>query len=114
MINNYISEIGMAITALLVVFFSLIILYSVFKCMSKTALELSKRRAMRVSGLTAEQAKGVASESGAIYAAIAMAIYEITENEHDYENTVLTIKNVARNYSPWNSKIYMLRELPKK
>ena len=56
----------------------------------------------------------IASESGEVYAAIAMAIYEITEREHDYENTVLTIKNVDRSYSPWSSKIYTLRELPRR
>ena len=106
--------IGMTITAMSVVFLGLIILYFVFKYIGGTALYLSKRRAMKVSGLTAQQAKDIASESGAVYAAIAMAIYEITENEHDDENTVLTIKNVARNYSPWSSKIYMLRELPKR
>ena len=69
---------------------------------------------MKASGLSKEEARNIASESGEVYAAIAMAIHEITEDEHDDENTVLTIKNVARNYSPWSSKIYTLRELPKK
>ncbi len=48
-----------------------------------------------------------------IHAAIAMAIYEMKEAVHDDENTILTIKNIARNYSPWNSKIYSLRQLPR-
>jgi hypothetical protein len=30
------------------------------------------------------------------------------------EETILTMKHVTRRYSPWNSKIYGLRELPTK
>ncbi len=106
--------IGMTITAMGIVFIGLIALFFVFKFAGNTAMVLSRKRAMKVSGLSKEEAKGVATSSGEIYAAIAMAIHEITEDEHDDENTVLTIKNVARNYSPWSSKIYTLRELPKK
>ncbi len=106
--------VGMTITAMAVVFSGLILLYLIFKFVGNTAVKLSRRRAMKASGVSKEQAKGMASQSGEIFAAIAMAIYEVTEDEHDDENTVLTIKNVARNYSPWSSKIYSLRELPKK
>ncbi|MDR1369645.1 MAG: OadG family protein [Dysgonamonadaceae bacterium] len=112
--ENDSNGIGMTITAMGVVFIALIILYLVFKQVGKTAVSLSRQRAMKASGLSKEQAKEHASESGEIYAVIAMAIYEATESVHDDENTVLTIKNVARNYSPWSSKIYSLRELPKK
>ena len=42
------------------------------------------------------------------------ALYEYMEAEHDYEETILTMKHVTRRYSPWNSKIYGLRELPTK
>ncbi len=105
---------GMTVTAMAVVFLGLILLYLFFKMIGNAAVTLSRRRAMKASGLSKEQARTAASESGEIYAAIAMAIHEITEDEHDDENTVLTIKNVARSYSPWSSKIYTLRELPKK
>lgn len=104
---------GMTVTAMAVVFIGLFLLYFVFKYIGKSAVRLSQKRAMKASGLTKEQAKDLTTESGAIYAAIAMAIYEVTEDEHDDENTVLTIKNVARNYSPWSSKIYTLRQIPK-
>jgi Na+-transporting methylmalonyl-CoA/oxaloacetate decarboxylase, gamma subunit len=106
--------IGMTVTAMAVVFSGLIILYLVFKFIGKTAVNLSRKRVMKAAGVSKEQAQNIADESGDIIAAIAMAIYEVTENEHDDESTVLTIKNVARNYSPWSSKIYNLRELPKK
>jgi len=89
-------------------------LYLFFKVIGNAAVSLIRKRAMKVSGLSEEEARNIASESGEIFAAIAMAIYEITEDQHDEENTVLTIKSVARNYSPWSSKIYTLRELPRK
>ena len=105
--------IGMSITAMGVVFLGLIVLYLVFKFIGNTAVNVSRKRAMKASGLSKEEAKGVANQSGEIYAAIAMAIYEETEL-HDEENTILTIKKTARSYSPWSSKIYMLRETPNK
>jgi Na+-transporting methylmalonyl-CoA/oxaloacetate decarboxylase gamma subunit len=104
---------GMTLTAMGVVFIGLILLFLMFKLVGIIAVALSHRRAMKASGMTKEEAKGVTQQSGDIYAAIAMAIYEATEL-HDEENTILTIKNTARNYSPWSSKIYTLRELPKK
>lgn len=39
-------------------------------------------------------------------AAIAMAIHLYYDDVHDEESHVITIKNVERKYSPWNSKIY--------
>ena len=49
-----------------------------------------------------------------VYAAIAMALYLYQNELHDYENTVLTINKVSKNYSPWSSKLYGLREIPRK
>jgi len=52
---------------------------------------------------------------GAVVAAITTALYEVSEvNVHDRENTVLTIQKVSRCYSPWSSKIYGMREAPRK
>ena len=47
-------------------------------------------------------------------AAIGAALYEMSDDNHDIEHTVLTIRKVQRSYSPWSSKIYGLREVPKK
>ncbi|MDR0505821.1 MAG: OadG family protein [Dysgonamonadaceae bacterium] len=104
---------GMTLTAMGVVFSGLILLYLLFKLIGNTAVSLSHRRAMKASGMTKEEVKGITQQSGDVLAAIAMAIYEATEL-HDEEHTILTIKNTARNYSPWSSKIYTLRETPKK
>ncbi|GBU08206.1 hypothetical protein AwDysgo_15370 [Bacteroidales bacterium] len=105
---------GMTLTAMAVVFSALVLLFLIFKGIGKTAVSLSRRRAMKSQGVSHSQAQGMANESGEIFAAIAMAIHEITEDLHDDESSVLTIQNVARNYSPWSSKIYSLRELPKR
>ena len=111
--ENDASGVGMTLTAISVVFLGLITLYLIFKLVGNVAVSLRERRAMKISGVSKEEARGIAERSGDIYAAIAMAIYEATEM-HDAENTILTIKNTARNYSPWSSKIYTLRELPNK
>jgi Na+-transporting methylmalonyl-CoA/oxaloacetate decarboxylase gamma subunit len=105
--------VGMTITAMAVVFSALLLLFLIFNFIGKTAVALSHRRVMKSSGVTKEQAKDITEQSGDVYAAIAMAIYEATEL-HDEENTILTIKNAARHYSPWSSKIYTLRETPVK
>jgi len=116
-INNFKDNdkwgIGMAIIAIGVVFLGLIGLYLLFNLIGSWGVSLIHKRAMKTYGLSKEEAKGIASQSGEVYAAIAMAIYEATEL-HDEENTILTIKNTVRNYSPWSSKIYTLREMPKR
>lgn len=49
-----------------------------------------------------------------VQAAIAMALYELhnDSSHHDWEDTILTIDKVKKDYSPWSSKIYGLREIP--
>jgi Na+-transporting methylmalonyl-CoA/oxaloacetate decarboxylase gamma subunit len=112
--KNDAAGFGMTVTAMGVVFVALLALYLSFKLVGKTAVSLSHRRLMKASGITKEAAIDIHEQSsGEVFAAIAMAIYESTEL-HDVENTVLTIKNTERSYSPWSSKIYTLRELPNK
>jgi hypothetical protein len=50
---------------------------------------------------------------GAVIAAIAMALTEQSDDVHDIEKTELTIQKVSRRYSPWNSKIYNMRDFQK-
>ncbi|MDR1527261.1 MAG: lamin tail domain-containing protein [Dysgonamonadaceae bacterium] len=105
--------IGMTLTAMGVVFSGLLLLYLIFKLIGYIAVSLTHQRVMKAKGISIEEAKDIAGQSGDIYAAIALAIYEATEL-HDEENTILTIRNTARTYSPWSSKIYTLREIPNK
>ena len=46
-------------------------------------------------------------------AAIAIAIHMFFEEQHDEESNIITIKRIARRYSPWSSKIYGVRNFPK-
>lgn len=101
--------VGMTLSAMAVVFLGLIILYLIFKQVARLSVAAGKFRAQKA---------GESSESndisGEVLAAISAALYELNEDVHDIERTVLTIQKVKRNYSPWSSKIYSLRENPRK
>ena len=112
--NNDSLGIGMTVTAMAVVFLGLFLLYFVFKQVVKIAIKVSKRNALKVAGETNGPVSDTSEASGEVFAALATALYEFTEDVHDMENTVLTIRKVKRNYSPWSSKIYGLREVPRK
>lgn len=70
-----------------------------------------KRKKENVEPEGSNQSSSSAQISDEIYAAIAMAIFSSTEY-HDEESGILTIQRTANTYSPWNSKIYALKELP--
>lgn len=109
--------VGMAISAMTVVFIGLILLFLCFKLTGKGAIALRKRNAMKAKNVTdLKEAKeqGLGEASGEVIAAISMALHEATGADHDMEDTVLTINRVKKTYSPWSSKIYTLREMPHK
>jgi Na+-transporting methylmalonyl-CoA/oxaloacetate decarboxylase gamma subunit len=106
--------IGMTMIAMFVVFSALAILFIVYKNMGKFFI----RRAASTKTSKSEQpivvSKNEKTEiSGEVNAAIAMALYLYQSDLHDHENTVLTIHKVSKTYSPWSSKIYTLRKLPR-
>ena len=105
---------GMAIMAMCIVFCALLVLSVCFWCISKIGERILKGNKMKSQGI---DRKEVAKEdrpehdSGEVIAAICMALHEHLDT-HDRESAVLTINKVKKAYSPWNSKIYGLRELP--
>lgn len=108
--------VGMAIMAMAIVFAGLLLLYLLFRLIGQISVLIKKRNAMRVHGISDKEEakeKGFGREAGEVYAAIAMALYQHLE-AHDVEDTILTINKVKKAYSPWNSKIYSLREIPSK
>lgn len=109
--------IGMAISAMSVVFLGLILLYICFKLNGKAAIKLRKRNAMIAHNITDKEEakeKKLGEAPGEVIAAISMALHEAQGADHDVEETILTISRVKRSYSPWSSKIYTLRETPHK
>ncbi len=107
--------IGMTITAMAVVFLGLIVLYLIFKQIGNLSIRASKLNAEKAAAAAGVAAPATAGqENGEVLAAIAMALYEMSDDNHDIENTVLTIRNVQRRYSPWSSKIYSIRQTPVK
>ncbi len=110
--NGYV----LTIMAMAIVFSALLVLCLSFLCISKIGSTLSKANKLRSQGLAPKEvakSERPANDSGEEIAAIIMALHEHL-NAHDNENTILTINKVKRAYSPWSSKIYGLRELPRK
>ena len=101
----------MTITAMFVVFMALLMLFIAFKFTGNFAKGLTKRKAIQSGKQLAEADSN--ELSGEVLAAISAAIVEMDQDVHDIESTILTIDEVKRTYSPWSSKIYGLRQLPK-
>jgi len=72
---------------------------------------MSQKKVARSGTLSA--ARSQLHLTGEVLAAISAAIYEMKQDQHDIESTILTINQVKRNYSPWNAKSQSLRKLPK-
>lgn len=110
------NGVGLTVMAMAIVFSALLVLCLSFLCISKIGSTLSKANKLRAHGKKPNEvakAERPANDSGEEIAAIVMALHEHL-NAHDNENTILTINKVKRAYSPWSSKIYGLRELPRK
>jgi Na+-transporting methylmalonyl-CoA/oxaloacetate decarboxylase gamma subunit len=106
---------SMTITSMLVVFCALLVLYIVFRFVGKSSARLNEKR--RGKSTTVETTAGKPSTqdiSGEVLSAIFMALHEEQNDVHDFEHTILTINKISKNYSPWSSKIYGLRELPRR
>ena len=103
---------SMALMAMGVVFSALLVLCLSFLLISKIGSAVARRNKRESQGVTAEEVKGNLADSGEEIAAIVMALHEHLD-AHDQEATILTINKVRRSYSPWSSKIYGMRRLPK-
>ncbi len=103
--------IGMAVTAMSIVFFALLLLYLIFKNIGRLYIRKARKQALIKEGKP-EEASALDQEiSGEVFAAISAAIHVYSRDIHDKENTVLTIKRVSKTYSPWSSKIYGLNSI---
>ena len=99
----------MTLTAMMVVFFGLLVLSFVFWLIGSLSIRISNRRAIEAGAGLRMRSATRAGISGEVTAAICMAVSESQNDVHDIENAILTIRRVERKYSPWSSKIYGLR-----
>ncbi len=109
-----------ALTAMSVVFSALLSLFLIFKLFGLTFMKLAAMRETKAKNAAMPAAAPIKVKAmdekitGEELAAIAIALYQYSEDLHDIENTVLTINRGAKAYSPWSSKIYGLRQSPNK
>ena len=107
---------ALTIMAMCIVFTALLVLCLCFMLISKIGEKITRANKMKSQGLAPKEVARDARpdhDSGEEIAAIVMALHEHLD-AHDTEQTILTINKVKKSYSPWNSKIYSMRELPKR
>lgn len=106
---------AMTIMAMAIVFSALLCLCLCFLAISKIGESVARKNKLEAQGIAPESAADhatVGHDTGEEIAAIAMALRDHFD-AHDQESTILTINKVRRSYSPWSSKIYNMRHLPK-
>lgn len=105
---------AITIIAMCIVVFALIILSLLFLCFGKVSEYLLAKQKKKSTKHHANATHPDVTEidSGDVIAAIAAALAEHFGGGHDMEETILTIRRMKRAYSPWNSKIYNLRQTP--
>lgn len=111
------DEYGGALTlmSMCIVILALVILSVLFLGFGKISSRFQAKKKREATGASIDDMElhDDATDSGEVIAAIAMALAEHLDNSHhDMEDTILTIRRMKRAYSPWNSKIYNLRQVP--
>ena len=102
----------MAGIGFLIVFLVLVLLIFIMRGMGWV---FTRERKPRVAAAPAsEPAIDHAISDQELVAAIATALKLYKSDLHDRESETLTINRITRAYSPWNSKIHGLTQLPEK
>lgn len=96
----------LTVVGYMVVFFALVILIFVYKQIPKILNIQTRRRLKKAGKISDASEKKETYISGEVNAAIGMALILYFSEQHDDESNIITIKRVARTYSPWSSKIY--------
>ena len=94
-------------SGLVIVFSDLLILYLFFKfclpVMIYTYKIITKGPDKKIKDIPIAANQNFTGEEAAV---IAAAIHMYLNEQHDFENPILTIKKAEKSYSPWSSKIY--------
>lgn len=102
----------LALVGYVVVFAALVALIVVFNNLPRI-LNFDFKRYFRKRKPEELPIREEVSVTGEVNAAISAALYLYFSELHDEESDVITIKKISRRYSPWSSKIYGLRHIPK-
>ncbi len=101
--------ISIGVLGISVVFMGLIILFIFMKLFifASQYSEIKKENKTAVQAIS----KLIKTEpmTGEIATAISMAIHQSREEFHDMEETIITLQRITKPYSPWSSKIHILR-----
>lgn len=104
------SGIVMTITAMLVVFFGLAVLYICFKGVGRLSQQLSERNKQRANAPKSAAPSQKNALSPEVAVAIGMALYEATADVHDVEGDVITIARIPSHVpSGWSNKAFNQR-----
>lgn len=105
---------AITIIAMCIVVGALVLLSLFFLGFGKISEKLLSKKKLEAHGKTIDEVNDDHEhvDSGESIAAIALALAEHFNDQHDMEDTILTIRRMRRAYSPWNSKIYNIRETP--
>lgn len=109
--NSDNSGMGVTLMSMCIVLLALILLSLLFLFFGKLFAKNQSKKKSEAKG-EAHTEDDDDHDSGEVIAAIAMALDQHFNSKHDLEDTVLTIRRMKRAYSPWNSKIYNMREVP--
>ena len=101
-----------ALIGFLLVFVVLVLLIYVMRLMGWFFTRDRKPKA--VAAASSEPALDHAISDQELAAAIATALKLYKSALHDQESEMLTINRITRAYSPWNSKIHGLTQVPEK
>lgn len=102
----------MTVIAMSVVFAALVLLYLVFRYIGNVN-QGKYRRKPKVSGVEPQvEEVPIEQVSGEVFAAISAALYQYETERHDHESEIITIERVSKRYSPWNSKLYGMTQVP--
>jgi len=92
----------------LIVFFVLVLLYLVFRYVLPLFFKIKLYRKAAREGRALDDSE-LTVMTGEVNAAISTALFLYFSELHDEESNIITIRKVSRSYSPWNSKIYNMR-----
>ena len=102
-----------SLMGILIVLTIISVLVFAFTMTGKISIRNSQRRMQKQVEKSGQAVSSnlLSDISASEIAAISMALYLFSEDTHDQESNVITIKRIERRYSPWNSKIYGLTNL---